>query len=209
MLTRFLTALVLLDAATCAASAQCPTIITQQHAVVNEVVAIQAVQVIYVPTYFASYVPVPPMPPADSQPAQSNGDMKALLEAIAANSAKVDKTNELLQKLLGLLADPNAPAGPNAKAPAPATPPVDKTANLVARAFGNSCVNCHAAKTADTKGGGFTIVGADDKSRSDFTPAEIRRIIARTQSGQMPPPSNGKLSAEEIAAIREFYTRGK
>lgn len=207
MLTRFLTALVLLDAATCAASAQCPTIITQQHAVVNEVVAIQAVQVIYVPTYFASYVPPPPMPPADSQPAQSNGDMKALLEAIAANSAKADKTNELLQKLLGLLADPNAPAGPNAKAPVPATaPPVDKTASLVARAFGNSCVNCHAAKVADTKGGGFTIVGADDKSRSDFTPAEIRRIIARTQSGQM-PPGGAKLPKEEIDAIREFYTR--
>lgn len=193
MIWRFLTAVLMLVTASAWTAGQCPAEGCQQQVVVS---AVQP-QVVLVPTYFASYVPPPATPP--EAPARSDDVNQAIL-------AELKALNKSVAELKNLLLNPDAvtvPPGTPGKLPAPSA--VDPVAATVSRVIGTSCVKCHQAAVAEDKGGGFVMVGADNKT-PQFTPADLRRIRARVGDGSMPKGQN-KLTEPEKQAMLSFFAK--
>ncbi len=185
MTWRFLTAAVLIVVGGAWSIGQCPNgVCSQQQAV--EVAAVQ--QVLLVPAYYASYTPT-----LEADPPMKQSTTDELLR-------------QLIEEIRGLRKDI---AGPGPAAPAVAPPPVpkvDPVAASVSRVIGTSCIKCHAAAVAEQKGGGFVMVGPDNKT-PQFTPAELRRIVNRVQKKEMPPKSQPPLAADEVGAMAAFFAK--
>lgn len=147
----------------------------KEVATVIPVTVFQAVP-LFVPTYSASYQPPPYTPPAASTTATVSSDNKAVLDALAAISKRLD-----------------ALEGKGAPVTAPAPKPTPARAGGALRPgvrpppfFGPKCGACHQrGKEAD--GGGFILLEPDGTLSSGLTDRDLRLVGTKISTGRMPP----------------------
>lgn len=156
-------------------------------------------QSIIVPLHGAGYLagqdpnavpPVPPPPPA-GQPADPQP---------AGGQTQLDRIEAKLDKLLKALEDaPGESKPPDGAASAP-----DASAKAVGSAM-TKCAQCHSTEAATVKGGDFVMFDKADKDgKVRFIVKDgrdLRRIVQKVNSGQMPKPPVTLTPGEKAALV--------
>ena len=161
------------------------------------VVAVPGTATVTTPLYTAVYIP----------PDSANVDelRRELVETKKMVAALTKMQQETMAELKALRAVMAAPA----QAPQPAAakaPPRDDAYARVLAVVQKRCAGCHdnAAATAG-KGGGLELIRGTELGRPDKD--TTRALVDAVRNGTMPPPSGGKLDADEKKDLLLHYEK--
>lgn len=199
-----------LGGAVALATCPAPIVVRKPVVVVEKVITPVAV---FIPTYFASYVPAPVAPVAPASPpvappgtSQPSADTQAILEALRGFDAR-------LRALEGGRVPATPPAAPPVTPPTKPTDPFNPKGELKTPATGkaptvftNKCAACHQrGKEAD--GGNFVLLEADG-SVVKLEARKVLSVVRRAYNSTMPPKDNKlgipPLNDEEVGEVVQF-----
>lgn len=182
--------------AQCAGSVCAPT--RQRYVDHREVVVVE-------PVLAATFVPVAVAVPQYSVGPYATGYAPTAtpspeLDALKAEITKLQKQIEALKAKPPIEGPPKLPRAepePEAEAAAP-TSPVAAVTNL----FAAKCAACHAAATADAKGGGLHLLKADG-SLAALNDKQVRKITSDIYSKRMPKKGD-PLTDQEVGVWMDY-----
>lgn len=170
---------------------QCPNQRFVQPANYQQQVAVVPAAVVLVPSYFAQFNPA-----ATQQTEEQAGSPQApaapmkLAEpppqpAVTTTDQKLDKVIDLLTKLLAEIDAAKGDAAPAGTAPAFDAAAAQRVGTILA----HSCINCHSAAVAKTKGGDLTLIESVQgvPTLTNLNRASRKEIVNRLTARTMPP----------------------
>lgn len=185
-----------------------PVVVKKDVVVVKEVVPVvqrfvAVVPLVDFPSYSAVYTPAVPAPvvpvaPQPAQPVAQPDQMKAVLDALKAIDARLQKLEAGRSQV-----KPKDPFNPQAQRQD------DRAAPPAALAVvQNKCAACHSAKDAGDKGAGLALLAEDGKLAA-LADKAARKVVGRSYAGTMPPKDSkvAALTDEEVAALVAHYTK--
>lgn len=191
-------ALIALAGTACALTAQQPTTVKPVATpVAPAVVAVPGTATVTTPLYTAVYIP-----PDSANIDELRRELTETKKMVAALAKMQQETMAELKAMRVAMAAP-------AQAPQPAAAKAPVRDNAYARALAvveRRCASCHdnAAATAG-KGGGLELIRGTELGQPDKDTAKA--LVDAVRNGTMPPPSSGKLDADEKKDLLLHYEK--